>query len=1097
MNPGYAGRTELPDNLKSMFRPISMMVPDSAMIAEIILYGQGFSDTRLLAKKVHTLYKLSVQQLSKQDHYDFGLRALVSVLLNAGRKRQGMPNMPQEEILVLAMKDMNVAKMTAADLPLFLGIMSDLFPGVETQDTDYGELKTAVEEDLAENNFQVTEISVLKALQLYETKNTRHSVMIVGQTGSGKSVAWKTLQRAMTKCAKKAVPGYVSVKDFVINPKSLSLAELYGEFDITTNEWADGVLSSVMRTICADERPDQKWMVFDGPVDTLWIESMNSVMDDNKILTLINGERISMPDQVSLLFEVPDLAVASPATVSRCGMVFHDTQDLGWRPYVESWLQARDAALVTLLRPLFDKFVDPLLDFVRLKCTELVSTTALNRVISLCNLLESLLSEAHGVKASESAETLGPLLQLWFLFCCTWSLCASVDEAGRKKVDSFLRELEGQFPTQDTVYEYFVDTKSRGWSHWEQELRAGWKFAPSTPFYKIQVPTVDTVRYEFILHALVSANKPTLMTGPVGTGKTSLVESVLQKFDPSTFSQLTINMSSQTTSNNVQDIIEGKVEKRTKGVFVPVGSKQMLLFLDDLNMPAKDTFGSQPPLELLRQWMDYGFWYDRAKQVLKHVRDLHPVAAMGPPGGGRTVISPRLQSRFNVVNMTFPSESNLRRIFGTLITQHLADFDEGVKPITDKVAAATIDLYNRVVARFLPTPAKIHYLFNLRDISKVFQGMLRAHKDFHDTPEALTKLWVHETFRVFCDRLVGQTDVADFSAMVEDNLKSAFDSSLDAVSTDGKLPLFGDYAREGAEPVYEELSDFPKLKGFMEEKLEDYNNSGFVPMDLVLFRDAIEHVSRIVRVIRQQRGNMMLIGVGGSGRQSLSRLASFVLEYKVFQIEVTRHYRMTEFREDLKSLYRLAGVENKPTVFLFTDTQVVDEAFLEDINNILSSGEVPNLFAPDELEEVRGDLAGPAKQAGVEDTPDNMYKFFIERVRNQLHIVLCMSPVGEPFRNRLRMYPGLVNCTTIDFFAPWPDDALLAVAERYLEDVSMEVPTATSGEGDGAGGGGGGGDGGTGIERAANCKAKGTCPTRRSAPQQQHRSMDPRKSHPW
>jgi dynein heavy chain len=173
MNPGYAGRTELPDNLKSMFRPISMMVPDSAMIAEIILFGQGFNNTRVLAKKVHTLYKLAIQQLSKQDHYDFGLRPLVALLLYAGRKREAMPDTPQEEVMVLAMKDMNVAKMTATDLPLLLGIMSDLFPGVEPQTIDYGVLRTAIEDELKGNNYQVTDMIITKTIQLYETKNSR------------------------------------------------------------------------------------------------------------------------------------------------------------------------------------------------------------------------------------------------------------------------------------------------------------------------------------------------------------------------------------------------------------------------------------------------------------------------------------------------------------------------------------------------------------------------------------------------------------------------------------------------------------------------------------------------------------------------------------------------------------------------------------------------------------------------------------------------------------------------------------------------------------------------------------------------------------
>lgn len=202
----------------------------------------------------------------------------------------------------------------------------------------------------------------------------------------------------------------------------------------------------------------------------------------------------------------------------------------------------------------------------------------------------------------------------------------------------------------------------------------------------------------------------------------------------------------------------------------------------------------------------------------------------------------------------------------------------------------------------------------------------------------------------------------------------------------------------------------------MEDKLEDYNmEPGIIGMNLVLFRDAIEHgkikklvinvilfiiiflVARIIRVIRQPRGNMLLVGVGGSGRQSLSRLSAYIVSFCVFQIEVTRHYRLQEFREgmgnsssplslfpslllsplpsllpllphslsplnntycilffpsDIRKLYYQAGVENKPTVFLFTDTQVVDESFLEDINNILSSGEVPNLYKPEDFEEV-------------------------------------------------------------------------------------------------------------------------------------------------
>ncbi|XP_061620043.1 LOW QUALITY PROTEIN: dynein axonemal heavy chain 2 [Phyllopteryx taeniolatus] len=1033
MNPGYAGRSELPDNLKSMFRPISMVVPDSTLIAEIILFGEGFNDCKLLAKKVFTLYSLAMQQLSKQDHYDFGLRALTSLLRYAGKKRRVCPNVPGEEVLLMAMKDMNIAKLTSTDVPLFTGIIQDLFPDVETPVIDYGKLKEAIQLELCQKGLQVTPFTMTKVIQLFETKNSRHSSMLVGKTGCGKTVTWKTLKNALIAMHNKEMAGYELVQDYPLNPKSMSLGELYGENDLATNEWSDGVLSSVMRTACADDKPDEKWIVFDGPVDTLWIESMNSVMDDNKVLTLINGERISMPEQVSLLFEVENLAQASPATVSRCGMVYNDYIDLGWKPFVKSWLEKRQKAEVAHLKPLFDSFIEKTLNFKKKNCKELIPVTELNGIVSLCRLYDALTTKKVNMS---DADSLGRIVELWFTFSLIWSICASVNEDGRKKMDNFLRELDGTFPIKDTVYEYYVDMKNKAWAPFENKLPKGWRFNPNSPFYKIMVPTVDTVRYNFLVTAMVNAQYPVLLTGPVGTGKTSVVHGVLHSLDSGKWSTLTINMSSQTTSNNIQAIVESRLEKRTKGVYVPVGGKDLLCYLDDLNMPAHDLFGSQPPLELMRLWIDYGFWFDRQKQTTTYVKKMSLLASMGPPGGGRTHISERLQSRFNLINMTFPNDSQIKRIFSTMINQKLQVFKEELKPVGELLTQATLELYYAVTARFLPTPAKTHYLFNLRDISKVFQGLLRSHPEFHDSKNNMVRLWIHECFRVFSDRLIDHSDMDAFVTLLGGKMGSIFDLVFHNICPDKQPPVFGDFLTESG--VYEDLLDMANLKKFMLAHLEEYNlTPGVVPMNLVLFRDAIEHITRVVRVISQPRGNMLLVGVGGSGRQSLSRMAASISEYQVFEVEITKQYRKMEFREDIKKLYRLTGVDNKPTVFLFNDTQIVDESFLEDINNVLSSGEVPNLYKQDEFVEVCNALSDSARKENVVETPNSLFSFLIERVRSKLHIVLCMSPVGDPFRNRILQYPALVNCTTIDWFCEWPKDALLEVAERYLEGLDL------------------------------------------------------------
>lgn len=178
-----------------------------------------------------------------------------------------------------------------------------------------------------------------------------------------------------------------------------------------------------------------------------------------------------------------------------------------------------------------------------------------------------------------------------------------------------------------------------------------------------------------------------------------------------------------------------------------------------------------------------------------------------------------------------------------------------------------------------------------------------------------------------------------------------FELPLHNLCPRNESPVFGDFVNPWG--IYEDLTDPIALRKYLELQMEEYNVSpGVVRMDLVLFKDAIEHICRIVRVISQPRGNMLLVGIGGSGRQSLSRIAAYICEYNTYQITIKKNYFVPEFKEDLKTLYGTAGVDGKQTSFLFNDTQVTTESFLEIINNMLTSGEVPNLYKAEEFEDV-------------------------------------------------------------------------------------------------------------------------------------------------
>jgi len=1091
MNPGYAGRSELPDNLKALFRPCAMMVPDYAMISEICLYSYGFTDARDLARKLVKSLQISSEQLSSQVHYDFGMRAVKSILTAAGQlKRQFLSS--KEDILVLrAINDVNLPKFTDADLPLFKGITSDLFLGLEVPSPDYGVLKDGMIKACGElinvplnamnlsssrthdMNIQPTEQLLSKCMQLYETVTVRHSLMVVGLAMSMKTSVFKVLEYGMNNVADKE--RFEDVLVFSLNPKSITIDQIYGNFDPQSREWVEGIGASlVRRCVQFDTDPEvkvkRKWILFDGPVDAIWIENMNTVMDDNKKLCLNSGEIIKLTGTMTMMFEPEDLAAASPATVSRNGMVLLEPHMLQWPSLLESWFELLPPPLEAYkpqFLKLFNFFVPVMLRLVKKECKEPVVTKDTELVLSFLKLMNSHLDEFHDEDEAKKVGQADIVKRVdgAFLFCLVWSIGCTTDDVGRAKFNERLREMMSEegvpkitvpIPDKSTCYDFCWDRSKGKWLGWLETIPT-FAIQPGAKFQDILVPTIDTVRYGYVLEVQLRHGYPVLFCGDTGTGKSVMVKEKLMKGMGDGFLSHFMNFSANSKANQTQDIIDSKVDKRRKGVFGPPLGKKLVIFVDDLNMPGKEAYGAQPPIEILRQHLHWGGWWDRKEIEWRQLVDMIYVAAMGLPGGGRTHITCRYTRWYNVILVTPFDDEGMTRIFTTILgwwcTAQLPSVS--VTTINAPIVAATLEIFKTVSKELLPSPAKSHYTFNLRDLAKVIQGVMSVDPKVIDGADDVFRVWVHECKRIFQDRLIDNTDQDWFHKMQGECANKHFKKPMDKIMGDGAdgngLLLYGDFILDSkkAEAEYENrkyqpVASMDLATSIIKEFMEDYNQISKSPMELVLFGYVVEHICRLDRVFRQPAGHALLVGVGGSGRQSLTRLAAFISDFAIFSIEITKNYGTEAWFDDLKTVFTKAGSEDKRMVFLFTDSQIVMESQLEDVNNILNTGSVPNLFAADEVMGILDAVSTKARAAGRGLTPTDTFEFFIDQCRKNMHVVLCMSPIGSGLRDRIRQFPSLVNCCTIDWFFPWPAEGLIAVAQQALTTIGLEPKIADS-----------------------------------------------------
>ena len=1084
MNPGYIGRAELPEGLKVLFRPITVMVPDFDVIAENSLMAQGFVEAKILSKKFVVLYALCADLLSKQMHYDWGLRAIKSVLVVAGAFKRADPDMSEKQLLKRALRDFNLPKIVRDDLGIFHGLIGDLFPNVEVdrkRDIEFekkvveacGKINEVTKSKVVDNErppFRLfaDDAFVLKVIQLKELLEIRHSVFIMGNAGSGKSSCYKTLSKAFNLAG-------VKTEYTDLNPKSIYSDDLYGRYiNVQTRDFKYGILSTTMKSMGAAAEKHQKWIILDGDLDATWIENMNSVMDDNRVLTLPNNDRIDLFPFMRLIFEIRDLKFATKATVSRAGILYIPDEDgYQWKAYIKSWIENQGfrPKIEKEILDMFEIYLPETLKLVQLSKFVIADVFLITFVISLCKMLEAYIERKDAClnpKIDNRDDDYNGL-DLIFCFCLIWSCGAVLTE---KDGIDFKRNFSDNFrqnnnfkvfklPAKGMIFDYYVhfdaETKIPKWEDWSRKIPEI-EYKPSENIKFFTVPTAETVSISEILLNLLEVGQPSLLIGMAGCGKTQICKGALEsnkikaESKNSSFSYAIVNFNYYTDTNMMQSIFIQNTERFSQKTFIPKGNpKLMAIYIDDLNMQKLDDFMTQNAIELVRQFMDYKHIYDIGKMEIMEFINLQFIAAMNPTAGSFN-INPRLQRHFWICAVSFPLDQALSSIYSFFLNGHFKNFSNPsiAEFINSKtLIAAILATHKMIESKFRKSAINFHYEFNIRHITGVFQGVLNSSIERFKDSEKIAKLWIHECERVYGDRLVTPEDLTLFKNEMNEVVKKTipkwnfsryFNDKAKNQESDNTL-IFCRFTGGHIDNVYDMANSLADIKIKAEAALSDYNESNPI-MDLVLFDDAVKHICRITRIISNPSGHALLVGVGGSGKQSLSKLSAFICQYTYKMITVSQEYKINNFKEDLIKYYNITGMsDDSGILFIFTEGQIINEKFMVPVNDLLSSGEVQDLFTNDDREVIYNKLRAPCKAATGKDSTTDIWNFFISRVKKNLHMSICFSP-GENLRSKARKFPAIVNATTIDWYQPWPEDALFSVAkeklEKELEDEIMD-----------------------------------------------------------
>ncbi|XP_052821623.1 dynein axonemal heavy chain 5 isoform X2 [Octopus bimaculoides] len=1099
-------------NIKSVFRTVTLLKPDTYYILRGYFISAGFKSGNILAGKLLEIVSLAELQLISSECQipSFTLSSMIATIRRAQQIRKTLeekygekPNTVRPESQVstptskatpsttsrqsqisLTIKESSENPTRDIDLSTLLqSIEETLHPALDNnvlikfQDLVsaciYGtscipnksslkslDLENVISEKVNQKNLTVNEEWFAKCLQLNNLSNNFDGVLMVGPPGSGKTTCLQTLVEAFNEIQQIKSISKNTIKTSHsnnykltrINPMSFeSLEPIFGWMDLNS-QFIDGFFMSSFKK--ASKNNFKTWFLIDSQLNDDLLDQLSSVFN-NKQIQLKNGDIVPINGNVKTFIETDSIGSASPMTITKLGMIYFGGL-VTWEALTKSWIKAKKHKnpqingskngydIAEILMQCYQTSMDPVIQYFKTEMEHSVHFNEVGMITTSLQILTVLLSNCHTVSSDTHIKKL-------FVFSILWSFGGHLSSNDKLHFNEFLQKVRTNLIPEDEndvyLFDYFVD-ESGEWENWNI------KSLEESPviqdnFSREFVYTQRTIPIKYFMNNFILHGFPSLLTGPKGSGKTSLINALMSTLGSEEYVLKRFVSSGSTKTVQLFDFFNKSIIHRQGFIHGAKDKKKLAVFIEDINIPKKDQFGIQRCNEFLRQLLDGKVICDSSSPFeMKFIEDLCLIAEMTHPEPRLEQLNQRLLRHFAIFNLPEPEENDLSIILGKKL--ETAVNGENLPNIDTKLFNNLVEASYQLLSGLQSTlklsslPGSTHYMFTIQSLEHCFKGLAKLPLKERTNENFIIFLLIHDIQNVLLDSVCRNEDHNFFKQLLKTVVN---DKWPDIVITTKNIGYFITIPSRNRPSSHSPLLSKPinnvlyqteslySLEATIQRHIGIYNSDHPKrPLQIIPSEHVISQITKVHRVLTCSDRSHLL---------SISSVVSDIVDIYMLTCEMTNittiqmdWFTGNDLFEVLKTAVKQAGSLNTPVAFILKESNLLDPLHLDCINNFLVIEDYTTLYSTEELSTLLQSLELQLKKDHLERAIKPV-TYFCNNVKRNLHILIHVTPSNPLLSNIYREYPGILKSCQINWLLEWSEETLVSMTTRYLNESGM------------------------------------------------------------